>query len=404
MEKIKAGIPGVQKGGDIVAPLAALLLDSSLISPTKPKKSYNIKMVYCGDFIQVYKLKQKRLKDVTKDYEKSDFYELNLRKYTNNNHDKDYIKFQSINEKIFRLICFSKEFWNIIQLKKYKLLNFPINITLKIIITTKKCDKKNKSIDLKNVIRSKLLCQRLAKCNFKKWRTFITLTIAKNIKDINIANKQFRYFIDKIRRTFKDFTYLCIPEFQKRGAIHYHLLTNIDYDNDFLINENIAMKKLFTKFGKDVDLTPYKEENIKLKQNEKMNDRDIVLRYQYGKYHNTKKLWIRKKHDFAIFKTIKYWNCGHSRIDMIQGDIKKIIGYIAKYMTKDIDNRLFGKHRFFYSQNLLKPETLYFDTSDLKDDIYFNSYLLDKKIIYENTYINSYDNEEIAFTEYLKNN
>ena len=37
-----------------------------------------------------------------------------------------------------------------------------------------------------------------------------------------------------------------------------------------------------------------------------------------------------------------------------------IIGYLSKYMTKDIDNRLFGKRRYLYSQNLVKPKTYFF--------------------------------------------
>lgn len=295
MEKIKAGIPGVQKGGDIVAPLAALLLDSSLISPTIPKKIYNIKLVNCGDYIQVYELKDKKNKDISKKYDKLDFDELSLSKI-------DYNDSNNKNEKT-----------------------------------------ENKKIDLKNIIRSKLSCQRLAKCNSKDWKTFITLTFAENLTDITFANKKFSYFVDKIRRVFKNFKYLCIPEFQKRGAVHYHLLSNIDINNNLL-------------------------------------------------YHQI---------DNSKFLHVKYWDYGFTKVDIVKGDIKKIIGYISKYMTKDIDDRLFGKRRFLYSQNLNKPEVIYFDTSDLKDNIYYNSYLNDKKIIYENTYINPYDKEKIAFTEYL---
>lgn len=342
-------IRGLEKGCDHVAPLKALLLDSSLISETKPQKAYTHKVIRYGGYVAIYKVENIKIKDISKNYVKSNFDELNLRKYTNNKYDKDYFSFPRINEKKFRLICFSQEFWNIIELKKYKLLNFPINNKFKIIITTNtlKYDEKDKSIDFKNIMRSKLSCQRLAKCNADEWKTFITLTFSENITNIEDTNAKLHSFFVQIRRVFKDFKYLCIPEFQKRGAVHYHLLTNIDVDNTKLI---------------------FKQENNKK------------------------------------FLHIKFWLHGFTKVDIVKSDIKKIVGYISKYMTKEIDDKLFGKRRYLYSQNLCKPETIYFDINDLKDNIYFNSLLLEKEKIYENTYINPYTNETIVFTEYLKNN
>lgn len=60
-------------------------------------------------------------------------------------------------------------------------------------------------IELRNIIRSKLTCQRIAKSNTDKWETFITLTFEDNITEIKTANKKFRYFIDKVRRIKKIF-------------------------------------------------------------------------------------------------------------------------------------------------------------------------------------------------------
>jgi hypothetical protein len=63
---------------------------------------------------------------------------------------------------------------------------------------------------------------------------FLTLTFADNIKSISLANKEFRKFIKRLGYYVNhDQTYLkyvAVPEFQKRGAVHYHLIIfNLPY-------------------------------------------------------------------------------------------------------------------------------------------------------------------------------
>lgn len=202
--------------------LKDLILDSSLIVDTNGKIVYDVKLVQCGNYVQVYYLENKKIKTDSTDKNA----ELNLKK-----------------------------------------------------ISYSKCkeEKQDLTIDLKNITRSKLACQRLAKCNSLEWKTFITLTFEENIENIKEANKRFRHFINKIHRVEKNFKYLGIIEFQKRGAVHYHVLTNID-----------------------------------------INDK----RFIYAQEDNKK------------YKHIKYWIDGFTKVDNIQGDIKKIVGYISKYMTK----------------------------------------------------------------------
>lgn len=277
------------------------LLDSSLISTTflqieNTKKLYNMKVVYCNDYIQLYTF----------------------------NNDKFY-KNKDFDDK--------------------KSLNI-LNVDTDNLKTNNNSNNNEiKEIDIKNIMRSKLQCQRLAKCNSSVWETFITLTFKENIINISFANKEFNKFISKVRRVYKDFKYICVPEFQKRGAIHYHLLTNISVNNDKLIYKQIDNKK---------------------------------------------------------FLHIKYWNNGFTKVDNIKNDIKKIIGYISKYMTKDIDERLFGKHRYFYSQNLDKPQISYLDLSNQKHCEFLVNILNDKKLIYYNKYIDDFYNNEILFEEYFK--
>lgn len=277
------------------------ILDSSLISTTFLKSEinkelYDTKIVWCNDYIQVYKLNDKKLKNKKIEKEKNI---LNI--------DTDNL---------------------IKQGNKYTITN------------------ELKEIEFKNIIRSKFECQRLVKCNSNEWRTFITLTFKKNISDINYANKEFNKFISKIRRVFKSLKYICVPEFQKRGAIHYHLLTNIDINNEKVI---------------------YRQNNNKK------------------------------------FLHVKFWNNGFDKVDNVIGDIKKIVGYISKYMTKDVDNRLFGKHRYLYSQNLIKPSISYLDLSNPKHLEFYKKLLNKKELIYQNEYENSYNNDLILFEEYLLN-
>lgn len=273
-----------------------LLLDSSLISATifeKPKL-YDYKIVECGSFVQVYRFLQHRIKNINK----NDDADLNLKK----------IKFEVNTSK--------KE-------TKLKTIN---------------------EIEERNITRSKLQCQRIAKANMEYWETFITLTFADNFTDIKLANKRFKYFIDKVRRIKNDLRYLVVPEHQKRGAIHYHLLTNIS-----------------------------------------INDTKLM----YNQEDNPK------------FKHIKYWLDGFNSVELIKGDAKKVIGYISKYMTKDVDNRFFGQRRFFYSQNCIVPKVSYIDSMDSRDLEFLQKKIQDKELIYQNKYLNAYDDSEVSFQEFL---
>lgn len=285
------------------------ILDSKLILATKMlqsnpvvpiKKAYDIKMVDCRDYIQVYIYEKRRIKK----NENKDTSELELKKYKMDKLlDEEYEKKPK---------------------EKQKLSN---------------------EIDIKNIMRSKLQCQRIAKSNINDWKTFITLTFEENITDVEFANKRFKYFIDKVRRVKKDFKYLCITEFQKRGATHYHLLTNID-----------------------------------------IHDEKVI----YSQEDNPK------------FKHVKYWIDGFTSVEVMKGDYKKIIGYISKYMTKDIDNRLFNHRRYFYSRNLNLPSNSYIDLKNDKEKEFYEKKIQDKKVVYQNNYINAYDHTDVTFLELSK--
>ena len=270
------------------------ILDSKHISATK--KIYDIKLVDCGEYCQLYLYEDRKVK--TNSVDNTD---LELKK-----------------AKIDRI--FDKE-------------------------KSSKVKKLSEVIRESSITRSKIECQRLAKANINDWKIFITLTFEKNITDVKYANKRFKYFIDKVRRVKPELKYLCITEFQKRGATHYHMLCNID-----------------------------------------INDKDLI----YSQVDSPK------------FKHVKYWIDGFTSVEVMKGDPKKIINYIGKYMTKDIDNRLFGHHRYFGSRNLNKPCASYIDMMQKLEKKFYEKKVQDMEIIYQNEYVNPYDNSNVKFIELKK--
>ncbi len=64
---------------------------------------------------------------------------------------------------------------------------------------------------------------------------FLTLTFAENLTDLQGCNKKIKIFIKKLKRIKKEIKYLLVPEFQKRGAVHYHILINLDETEQKLI-------------------------------------------------------------------------------------------------------------------------------------------------------------------------
>ena len=273
------------------------LLDSSLIIrynsnyfDYEPKKLYNCKLIKCGNYLQVYFFKDKHAKN------------------------KKGIENNLIKEK------------NIHRVGEEKYIEF------------------------KNIIRAKLNLQRLVKANEDIFKTFVTLTFEENIRDIKEANKIFNNWLTNIRkRKKKDFAFVCVPEYQKRGAIHYHLMTNVD-----------------------------------------INDTSVIIP-QKKRTKKTKNL----KHLYDVI----YWNKGYSNVFPLS-DIDNVTAYITKYMTKDIDNRLFGSRKYHYSRNLIKPSEEILDISEFKDFEYLKKLTNNSELVFSNNYKNSYSLEDVIFNEF----
>lgn len=169
-----------------------------------------------------------------------------------------------------------------------------------------------------NVTKNKLI--EYAAMNAEQWKSFVTLTFAENLGDVTEANKKFKSYITKMRRKKPDFAYLGVPEFQQRGAVHYHLLTNL------------------------------------------IPGIDIPAR-EPKKTYNPKK----DKYYEVIYYDIPYWCYGFSSaFDLNMTDPEfNVALYMCKYLFKDVDNRLWGRHKILRSNNLKKPDIYYLANEDV---------------------------------------
>lgn len=70
---------------------------------------------------------------------------------------------------------------------------------------------------------------RLINCNFTTGDKFLTLTFGDNKTDLKECNKYFNEYTKKMKRKYPGFKYVAVIEFQKRGAVHYHMLCSQPY-------------------------------------------------------------------------------------------------------------------------------------------------------------------------------
>ena len=85
--------------------------------------------------------------------------------------------------------------------------------------------------------RARQKVRRYANANFSNNSKFITLTFARNVTDLKTANREFVKFRKRLARKLGiPLEYIAVVEFQKRGAVHYHILMNCPY----IENETLA--------------------------------------------------------------------------------------------------------------------------------------------------------------------
>jgi hypothetical protein len=105
---------------------------------------------------------------------------------------------------------------------------------------TEKQEKKEKYA-INATYRAKAKIVRLIKGNqftYPEKPVFLTLTFKDNLQDLKQANKLFSQFVKRMsRRIKKQMRYVAVHEFQKRGAVHYHIVV---FNLPYLQKEEIA--------------------------------------------------------------------------------------------------------------------------------------------------------------------
>lgn len=188
-----------------------------------------------------------------------------------------------------------------------------------------------------SLYRTKRVIRDLIRCNAWEWHKknteayppcFLTLTFEENIQDLKEANREFSKFMQRYNyEVFGDkkarLKYIGVPEFQKRGAIHYHAI---------IFNLPFIKKKVYERLFKT---------------------------------------WGKGRVELKIVKTM-------------ESLIKYLSKYITK---ESIDSRLTNKKRYFCSRNLKKPIVIkdfgfsqrFIENIDksriVLKDIYHNEYL-----------------------------
>lgn len=216
-----------------------------------------------------------------------------------------------------RVVCrnYMKNIYSDFQLEKEFEYEKPGRVSVNYLVNDT-----SKSVRIDSLYRSRNLIIDYAIEN-DVWRSFITLTFDPKqynfIDNITFANKYFVLWRKQVSRKCKsldiDFMYLGVPEFQKNGNVHYHILTNIPCDSD---------------------LIPKREH---------------------------KRLWNPKEKVYTEldYYHLPYWKYGHSTaFDVVNNTDDKfnVALYITKYLYKDIDNRLYGHTRVLKSNNLKSPD------------------------------------------------
>lgn len=123
---------------------------------------------------------------------------------------------------------------NVIEVYRYQYMPLPNGKRLSGADLDEECDDKsfdedNREYNRHNDRRSKWNFIRLTNANFGSHSKFITLTFADNVQDLDYSNNEFKKFIQRMRRRYKGFKYAAAIEFQKRGAVHYHMMSDLPY-------------------------------------------------------------------------------------------------------------------------------------------------------------------------------
>lgn len=151
----------------------------------------------------------------------------------------------------------------------------------------------------------------ICKCN--DFQFFVTFTYDPEKKErLNdeVTRRTFSVWANNMRRYYPNMYYIAVPEYHKKGGIHYHMLVG-----------GIKWEDLKPKF------------------------------------------WKLDKNGTPVYN-VTAWTWGYSTVTRIKnGEAAK--HYVCKYITKQhFDERFFGKRRFHTSHNIVRPTTYRAESDD----------------------------------------
>lgn len=210
----------------------------------------------------------------------------------------------------------------------------------------------------KNAQRAKQRVRRLVRKYMSTVRMW-TLTFHQNVTSVREADRAFRAAMRRLRNYFqsqgKEWRYIAVREFQRRGAIHYHLLVNQyvwkpkTYRGQRL---HLAVKGLLmtddpTKAVLYAAAAWRAVEAVRKDRESHAGQISMNEVWPYGHNYVVTDAW-KDKHGRARTRQAT-WE-GRRRYD-------RLSGYLAKYITKSIDDpeidaKLQGHHLYLRSQGM----------------------------------------------------
>lgn len=174
-------------------------------------------------------------------------------------------------------------------------------------------------------------CRRLALMNFSEKDTFMTLTFAENIQDVQYADNEFKKFMKRFNYKYnRKSKFLAVREFQKRGAIHYHLL--IDWKDPSRLGKE-ALRALEREIG--TNTWGHGFVNLKPLKSQKKGDKPVDNVGAYLIKYMTKDLYEKK--------------LSHNKLYLCSKGIKRPIIYTQEEALKVLKNRQINKHKFIFN-------------------------------------------------------
>jgi len=172
-------------------------------------------------------------------------------------------------------------------------------------------DEQKKLVGTKTAHRARNNLRRLVNSNIGQWEDengkpcipfFVSLTFAENITDLDYAHKEFTNYTKRLNYLLfgvnkSKIKYIAVTEFQKRGAVHYHIIY-------FNLPEEIGL----------------------------------------AEFERTERVLADT------------WGHGWVDVKPITDNYQKVVGYMVKYLNKAwVDKRLWNKKKYFSSKGLKKP-------------------------------------------------